>query len=104
VKRVWFGSAGHFVASNGCRFHLHTHIGDVCISTVGDYRPRDAAEYEKPHSIGSGRTFETMAFRLDADGDHDGVDIAFNGYNDRDAANLGHEAMLVRVESGEFAS
>lgn len=56
----WFGRAGHFISAHRCRFHLHTHVGRFCISTVGDlYYDRDQKE---PSEIGSGYLYETMVF------------------------------------------
>lgn len=39
MQWTWHGRAGHFVAANKCRFHLHTHVSKYCISTVGEYFP-----------------------------------------------------------------
>lgn len=84
----WFGNAGHFIGGSDCRFHLCTLIGDILVSTVGQYFPdsdaRDilAESREKPlegkgdyrradwmkkfgyEDIGYQRKFETMAFKV----------------------------------------
>lgn len=95
---VWFGQAGHHVASDSCLFHLHTHVGRWCISTVGEYYPRSksvkGAAVGEPVQIGSGRLYETMVFPLGADGEvTDWSGEAGCGYNDRAEANEGHVAM-----------
>lgn len=35
--RKYFGHGGHFVGASDCRFHIHTHVGGFCVSTIGDY-------------------------------------------------------------------
>ena len=40
-KWIWFGSAGHFICGDQCRFHLCTQIGKYLVSTVGEYLPDD---------------------------------------------------------------
>jgi hypothetical protein len=35
----WFGSAGHLIVGQWCRFHLCTQVGDYYVSTVGEYWP-----------------------------------------------------------------
>jgi hypothetical protein len=83
----WFGNAGHFICASYCQFHLCTLIGDILVSTVGQYLPdsqvRDilAESRGKPlvgkgdhrradwmkkfgyKEIGYRRKFETMAFK-----------------------------------------
>jgi hypothetical protein len=60
----WLGHAGHLVVSNSCLHHLCTRVGDVLVSTVGDYRPRHLNG--KRDTIGSDRYYETFVFRLDS--------------------------------------
>lgn len=55
----WCGYPGHLIVASNCRFHLHTRIGLVIVSTVGDYWPAGA---KKREAIGTGRDFETMVF------------------------------------------
>lgn len=69
----WFGQPGHFCAAHRCMFHLHTHVGRWCVSTVGEYRPsanHDEDFTEQPHDMGAfpGMKYETMVFELDGDG------------------------------------
>lgn len=71
----WRGLAGHFCSANDCRFHLCTRIGNVLVSTVGAYYPRDAEEME---TIGLSHHYETYVFQLDANGEiesHAGIDF-----------------------------
>jgi hypothetical protein len=98
VERRNFGRPGHFIAADSCRFHLHTHVNGYCISTVGEYwmpqlpgRPAPTA----PTSIGYNRLYETMVFPLgddDEPSDWSGLECA--AYNDADAADAGHEAIV----------
>lgn len=83
----WFGCPGHFICARDCRFHLCTLIGDILVSTVGEYLPdydvreilakskgivlkgkgdERRAEYMKKvgfEEIGLDRRYETMAFK-----------------------------------------
>lgn len=76
----WFGWPKHFIGANDCAFHMATKIGDVIVSTVGDYRPYDKffdqkgnllSQYEtlrgiakrEPQEIGFRRFYETMTFK-----------------------------------------
>lgn len=97
--RRYLGTPGHLIVADRCRFHIHTHIGRYCISTVGEF-------YEKPDSmhmtaIGHGRHYETMAFRVGENGepnyDHE---LIVRGYNSREAANDGHEEICKQAEAG----
>lgn len=98
TKWQWFGQAGHFVAANRCRFHLHTHVGKWCVSTVGDWFESDP--HGPPKEIGVDRLYETMVFEINEDGEVESYAeaAAFAPYNDRDAANAGHMAMCRRYE------
>jgi hypothetical protein len=84
----WFGNAGHFICGMDCRFHLCTLIGDILVSTVGEYLPDsgswdiyaeqkgvtlkgrgDARRADFLNrvgyvTIGLERLYETMAFRV----------------------------------------
>lgn len=35
----WFGSPGHFICADKCRFHLTTKVGKYLVSTVGELWP-----------------------------------------------------------------
>lgn len=106
-KVEWFGQAGHFIAANHCRFHLHTHVGGWCVSTVGDYHPpyrfdratrslRPARDTDGVEEIGPDRTFETMVFKVLPDGETADGELDFRAYNDRDSANAGHAALVAK--------
>jgi hypothetical protein len=66
VLRTERGWGGHFICANRCAFRRNTLLecGDVriVVSTVGAFKPRHDAEYER---IGCDRFFETMAFHAD---------------------------------------
>lgn len=84
----WFGSPGHLIVAEDCRFHLCTKVGPWLVSTVGEWLPDsnswsiyaesrgiqiegrgDArrADFKRKIGfleIGAGRKYETMVFRL----------------------------------------
>lgn len=64
-KWRWFGMAGHFICGSDCLHHMATKVGKYLISTVGEMRRRRPdGSWSSPEEIGSGRTFETMVFKL----------------------------------------
>lgn len=84
----WFGHPAHLIVAEDCRFHLATLIGDVLVSTVGEYLPDSQVREvltesrgvtlegrgdDRRHDymrkigyeeIGVYRKFETMVFRV----------------------------------------
>jgi hypothetical protein len=96
----WYGLPGHFIAANRCQFHLATKVGDVLVSTVGDYYPRGS---DKRETIGCDRFFETMVFHFDGEcecgcGQPDIIpsEIDFDAYNDAASATAGHMVMCCK--------
>lgn len=59
-KWYWCGYPGHLIVADQCRFHLHTRVGRVIVSTVGDYRPSHKGG--ERDTIGCDRYFETYVF------------------------------------------
>lgn len=107
-KWKWFGSAGHLCVSEYCRFHLATQIGQYLVSTVGDYYPH-GKQSEKPETVGCGRTFETMVFKIDGPCECGcGMpkiipeELVCDGYNDRASANKGHDFICHKVAKGKL--
>jgi hypothetical protein len=106
---VWCGYPGHFIASNNCRMHMHTRVGDFRVSTVGDYHPPsiEAGQVGVPEKnmqqIGAGPDafFETMVFEVEGHGSHgegDVVDwggVTMERYATAEQAEQGH-MMLCR--------
>lgn len=93
---TWFGQAGHFIGAASCLFHLHTHIGKYCVSTIGEYHPRSAGHrgMEEPTEIGCDRIYETMVFELGEDGKPESwSEIDMHGYSERSEAAAGHMKM-----------
>ena len=64
MKQIWFGCAGHLCIADSCRYRLHTHVGQFCISSVGEYYP--SPNDKKPSPVGGSGYFETYIFDLDA--------------------------------------
>lgn len=98
---VWCGFAGHFGASDACRFHLNTRVGNYRISTVGDYHPHDEAE---PQPIGVGRLYETYVFHVRGIGEGRVTrwnEIEADSYNDAETAEAGHLAMCRKYAEAE---
>ena len=108
----WFGTAGHFICGQWCRFHLCTQVGEYLISTVGEYvhpsysggsEAAEAKWLEKNWpgaDIGLGRKYETMVFRAGAPCKEadckcgqpaiGGAELGTRGYNNRADATRGH--------------
>ena len=124
-KWLWFPFPGHLIVGNWCRFHLCTQIGEYLISTVGRYvHPRHSkgseiaeANYlrENPNGeeIGFGRHYETMVFKVTgkictapgcgcAMPEIDGAECGFDGYENPQAALIGHRKMCEWVASGKI--
>ncbi len=90
----WRGEPEHFCGVNDCVFHTHTHVnGKWCVSTVGEWYPggrwkKDGAQTK----VGSG-LYESMVFRVVGDG-IDLHELETIPYNDREAAQKGHMALV----------
>ncbi len=67
----WFGQAGHFICAAQCMYHLHTHVGRYCVSTVGEHYPDGIVHHEPQGEMqfmgASECHYETMVFKLDRD-------------------------------------
>lgn len=89
---IWHGLAGHFIGAHDCCFRLNTEIGDYAVSTVGCWHSV-LARGDEPQEIGSGRTYETMVFRLEDGQISDWTELDSDAYNDGASAERGHMAM-----------
>lgn len=92
-KVEWFGQAGHFVDAKACRFHLHTHVAGVCVSTVGEYGPSDWPKNLKmtaPLTTNPDALYETAVFKIREDGETEGEPINMKHWKTRDVANAMH--------------
>lgn len=95
----WFGQAGHFCDADNCHYHLHTHIGKWCISTVGEYFPLSKKGEMEP--MGGGYHYKTMVFELGEDGypvDH--MERAGQRSATRDEAQKQHMQFCFQREEG----
>ncbi len=99
----WLPHAGHFIGATECRFRMATVVGNGrwLVSTVGEYYPRFPTDRKDQTEIGWGRLYETMVFPCHEDAQaaccgysaSDFSERAMMGYNDAQAARLGHFAM-----------
>lgn len=97
---------GHYICSSRCQFRRHTHVGDYCVSTVGEFTMGDDSKYE---DIGAGRKYETMVFRISwlygysccPNCPGGGEELKVRGYNDPDAAQAGHNEIVKAIQQGE---
>lgn len=106
-KRVkWWGTAGHFICAYDCLFHMHTHVGKFCISTVGEHRPSfdgGARLERKPQTMGAGpELYETMVFPLgDDDAPSSWTEIEARRYMTEDEASAGHMSFVELYLNGD---
>jgi hypothetical protein len=99
---IWCGYAGHFIGAASCRFHLTTRVGDVRVSTVGDYHPPHHEGPDPKPIGGGGRTYETFVFRVEGPGDGtvaDWGEVDSDAYIDSEMAEAGHMAMCRKWEA-----
>lgn len=96
----WFGHPGHFILCYRCCWHLHTHVGGYCVSSVGGLHPRGDEVWDLRHEpLGADRDhlFETLVFPPSFWRPHtfheefEPVDIA--KYRTRQEAEKGHMEM-----------
>jgi len=98
----WFGHKQHLCVATKCQFSMSTRVGNIVVSTVGEYR-------EKPDdkdwaTIGCGRLYETMTFHVHEDSPNEcgcpgwhGEAEWFDGYNDARSAQEGHMEICRKV-------
>lgn len=103
---VWCGLPGHFVGGRDCRLHLSTRVGDLRVSTVGDYHPPGHTE-DGPKEIGWGRLYETMVFPVDGHGLHGeggiaGDELICEAYNAPEDAEAGHMRLCREAAAGRL--
>lgn len=94
---------GHLIVADMCRFFRTTDVdGKWRVSTIGDYHP---GGQDKADTIGIGRLYETMVFRLGREVCKCGCkapivaqwsELDFEGYNTKLAATRGHLKMVRR--------
>jgi len=106
-KWKWYGSAAHLCVASMCRFHITTLVGNIVVSTVGEFyeKPNDA----RPTEIGLGRLYETMAFKQTGMCSCgcglptvSGLELLCEGYNHAEAANRGHLKICRMAANGEI--
>lgn len=108
-KWKWFGHAAHLIVARDCMFHLSTQIGNVIVSTVGNWQPvylRKGDAMPPAQPIGCDRKYETMVFVVDGkcedpscgceQPNHNGHNVDFDAYNEPGPATKGHWAMCVK--------
>jgi len=93
----WFGEPGHFCDAHDCVFHMHTHVnGKWCVSTVGEWYPGGRRRNDSQVKVGSD-FYESMVFRVVGDG-IDLSELEMAPYNDREAAQKGHMALVEKYK------
>lgn len=103
----WFGQAGHFCNSDKCLFHLHTHVGRFCVSTVGEYfqlgRGNGIAGFEPQDLSANPGKYETMVFLLDekCESPVNHRELEVGRCMTQDEANALHLEMCLRWEDRE---
>lgn len=114
-KWIWLGNACHLAWHRDCEYHLATVVGDVIVSTIGEYCPvKDGKKIWEPEEVGLDRMYETMVFRVNRNttckcgcdmpqilycGDDE---LDFRGYNNAKEAGDGHMAMCRRYDAIEY--
>lgn len=90
------GEPGHFVGARSCWWRRHTHVNGYCISSVGEYFPGETMV--RLDGAGSGdhppAYYETMVYRVLPDDRTEDVEIDSCRWQEREEANLGHNAMV----------
>lgn len=98
-KRKWYGSAGHFVCRERCLFHLHTHVGNWCISTIGEFYERWNPTGPQPpmmhlgSGIGKRMYYETMVYAIHPHDVIAGIETEAIRYRTLQEADTGHTKM-----------
>lgn len=86
---VHFGCAGHFIGRAACRWHLHTHCGPFCISTIGDYRYPGRNEEQVPLGSAEDELYESMVFHIEQE-----RSTVTSRYKTEQEAELGHVGLV----------
>lgn len=61
-KWKWQGMPGHFINAHDCVFHLCTIVGNVVISTLGEYYPHGVSQKKLPIGLDREQYFESAVF------------------------------------------
>lgn len=92
----WYGYAGHLIVAARCAYHLCTRVGDVLVSTVGDYDRRPgSSSYRGVSFVRRDRTWRASI-------GHEMRKIALGEFRDEEAAARAYDAAAIRLH-GEFA-
>ena len=91
---IQIDSPGHFCCADRCEFFLHHHVGQYCISTVGEFR-------ETPDGIivnvSLFHKYETMVFDLTSDARWYNIDCEYS--DTREQAFAVHDAMIEKYSN-----
>ncbi len=92
---IWFGYPAHLCVSTKCLWWMCTRVGDIIISSIGDWRPDGRDGKSMPIGSGVESLFETYVFRASgASGtEHDGSEIEGQRYPSYEAAETVHMEM-----------
>ena len=98
---VWYGQAGHFCCADECRYHLHTHVGHYCVSTVGEHITKwyRNGKLMKPFDIDGKCFYETMVFDFDEADRKTGSDVETKHTINREEAQKAHMELCYKYAS-----
>lgn len=120
---VKINAKGHLIIADDCQWYLHHHVGNYCVSSIGDYRPDgvslELAKTYTPWSIGPNsmiqigmdRWFETRVVPLSEEGCEDGIEecncphgggeeMLLRGYCTQAEAEEGHMSIIQDIDNG----
>lgn len=107
----WDGYPKHLIVAESCKFRMATKVGDLVVSTVGEYYPPDR-EYpeDDPETIGAERYFETFVFPAkeaqcdccDWAAATSAGEIKTRGYKTAQEARQGHMEVCREVDREKF--
>lgn len=105
---IWMPHPAHFIDAYNCKFRMSTKVGEVIVSTVGEYDSTGKARF-KFEDIGLRRKYETMVFPAIPNLEHrccpwqavisGGCELDSQGYNDPGDAYEGHMALCREWEN-----
>lgn len=108
---VWQGHYGHLSVGDRCQFRMTTRVGDVLVSTMGEYFPSDDSEKMDTLSLIPKSYYETMLFRCEIDNQEEcgcailteGCELDVKHYSTAKEATSGHMCYCYRAALGKYS-